>query len=78
MSRFLPDGTQAYVAVSCFRQVGFTVEFETWEQFSKRLRKSGPTSVAEELKEEGFDCILGGIDLSLKCVGFSGVMRFQH
>ena len=66
------------MAVSCFRQAGFTVEFETWERFSKRLTKSGPASVAEELKEEGFDCILGGIDLSLRCVDFSGIVRFQH
>jgi hypothetical protein len=54
------------VAVSSLRQEGFAVEFGTWKQFSARLTKSGPGPMAQDLKKRGFDCILGGMDLSLK------------
>lgn len=65
------------MATSCLQQAGFVVKFETWERFSKRLTKSSPASVVEALKKEGFDCVFGGIDLSVRCVGFSAVACFQ-
>jgi hypothetical protein len=72
----LPGEIQAYVAASCLREAGFTVQFQTWKQLSKRLLRSSAASVAEELKEEGFSCILGGIDLSLRCVDFYAAVHF--
>jgi hypothetical protein len=57
---------QAYVAYSCFRQAGYDVEFKTWNNFSRLITHKDPASAAKQLKEEGFDCVLGGIDLSLR------------
>ena len=57
------------MAVSCLPQAGYAVRLESWERFSERLLGgSSPASTAGELKREGYDCILGGIDLSLRCV----------
>ena len=58
--------TQAYVAYSCFRQAGYAVEFERWQTFSTLLKAQTPDSVAKKLRDGGFDCLFGGIDLSIR------------
>lgn len=56
------------MAYSCLPQAGYTVVFRRWKPFSEMLVEKGADSVSTELRKEGFDCILGGIDLSIRCV----------
>jgi hypothetical protein len=58
---------QAYVAWFCIQRPdkGCRVEFRMWETFSNLLKNGEIKEVARALEKEGFDCLLGGIDLSI-------------
>lgn len=59
---------QAYIAFFCFREEESrcTVEFERWEDFCELLVREKPDGVARILRDEGFDCVFGAIDLSIE------------
>ena len=54
------------MAYSSFTLAGFVVEFKPWSAFAEMLIKNTPTSMAKVLRNEGFDCVFGGIDLSIR------------
>lgn len=67
---------QVYIAYSCFREAGYKVVFRIWQEFSDSLVNLTPAVLAKNFKEDGFDCIFGGIDLSVWCIGLFMSMRF--
>lgn len=69
------DGPQAYIAYFSLRQAGYVVEFKRWRELSELLTGRSPYSIAMELMEQGFDCIMGGIDLSIWCVNAASCPR---
>jgi hypothetical protein len=67
-SLFYLTKTQAYVAYSCFRGAGYGVVFKIWSEFSTMITGRSADSAADSLRSDGFDCVFGGIDLSIRCV----------
>ena len=62
---------QAYIAYSCFREEGYSVVFKTWEELSQLIVNEGSHSAVRKLRDEGFDCVFGGIDLSIRYASVS-------
>ena len=55
------------------------MELQKWEVFSRRLGGgASPAFVAHKLREDGFDCVVGGLDLSIQYVCFLALMHLCH
>ena len=56
------------MAYSTLRQAGFVVDFVPWDIFSHMLVGHTKASTARALRDQGFDCVFGGIDLCIRYV----------